>query len=96
MPTTDTLCGWGEHDRVTYYLNNVDILIPKRQAARHMVGCWGGCGWHVLDLGAGFGASPRLSQSLSRGYRDLCGRLSRDDGARQGTAGERGRVSSCS
>ena len=60
MPTTDTLCGWGEHDRVTYYCNNVDILIPKRQEQLAMVvDLLGGLPQgvrRVLDLGCGFGA----------------------------------------
>lgn len=69
MPTTDTLCGWGEHDRVTYYLNNVNILIPKRPEQLAMLADL--LGWlpqgvrRVLDLGAGFGA---LTQAILSHY----------------------------
>ena len=69
MSATDTLCGWGEHDRVTYYLNNVDILIPKRQEQLAMlVDLLGGLPQgvrRVLDLGSGFGA---LSQVILTHY----------------------------
>src|SRR5215510_14194480 len=69
MPTTDTLCGWGEHDRVTYYLNNVDILVPKRQEQLAMlVDLLGGLPHgvrRVLDLGAGFGA---VTQAILNHY----------------------------
>jgi SAM-dependent methyltransferase len=69
MSTTDTLCGWGEHDRVTYYLNNVNILIPKRQEQLTMlVDLLGGLPQgvqRVLDLGSGFGA---ITQAILTHY----------------------------
>src|SRR5262245_42023065 len=69
MPTTDTLCGWGEHDRVTYYCNNVNILIPKRQEQLAMVvDLLGGLRQgvrQILDLGCGFGA---LTQAILTHY----------------------------
>lgn len=69
MSTTDTLCGWGEHDRVTYYLNNVNILIPKRQEQLTMiVDLLGGLPQgvrRVLDLGSGFGA---ITQAILSHY----------------------------
>jgi tRNA (cmo5U34)-methyltransferase len=60
MPTCDTLRGWGEKERVTYFLDNADIIVPKRQEQlTFLVGLFR---WSpeeplvVLDLGAGFGA----------------------------------------
>ncbi len=69
MPTHDTLCGWGERDRVTYYLNNVDILIPKRQEQLAMLvnllGALPQGVRRVLDLGSGFGA---ITQAILSRY----------------------------
>ncbi len=31
MTNSDTLCGWGEKERVTYFLDNADLIVPKRQ-----------------------------------------------------------------
>jgi tRNA (cmo5U34)-methyltransferase len=60
MPNSDTLRGWGEKERVTYFLDNADAIVPKRQEQlAFLVDLFG---WHqeepivVLDLGAGFGA----------------------------------------
>ena len=101
MPTTDTLCGWGEHDRVTYYLNNVDILIPKRQEQLAMlVDLLGGMPQgvlRVLDLGAGFGA---LTQAILRYYPEATVTCVDGSAEMMALARERlereGRVSSCS
>ena len=60
MTNSDTLCGWGEKERVTYFLDNADIIVPKRhEQLAFLLDLFG---WHqeepivVLDLGAGFGA----------------------------------------
>ena len=60
MTNSDTLCGWGEKERVTYFLDNADIIVPKRhEQLTFLLDLFG---WHqeepivVLDLGAGFGA----------------------------------------
>ena len=75
MSTTDTLCGWGEHDRVTYYLHNVNILIPKRQEQLAMVvDLLGGLSQgvrRVLDLGSGFGA---ITQAILSPYPEAMAR----------------------
>jgi len=60
MTNSDTLCGWGEKERVTYFLDNADIIVPKRQ--EQLTFLLNLFGWPqqepivVLDLGAGFGA----------------------------------------
>jgi len=60
MTNSDTLCGWGDKERVTYFLDNADIIVPKRQ--EQLAFLLDLFGWHqeepivVLDLGAGFGA----------------------------------------
>ncbi|MGE0680963.1 MAG: class I SAM-dependent methyltransferase [Candidatus Binatia bacterium] len=60
MTDHDTLCGWGEQEKVAYFFANVDTLIPKRsEQLRFLVDLFV---WPpevpitVLDLGAGFGA----------------------------------------
>src|SRR5262245_28516995 len=69
MPTIDPVGGGGEHERVTYYFNNVNILIPKRQEQLAMVvDLLGGLPQgvrRVLDLGCGFGA---LTQAILTHY----------------------------
>lgn len=60
MTDHDTLCGWGDQEKVAYFLANADTLIPKRsEQLRFLVDLFL---WpseepiSVLDLGAGFGA----------------------------------------
>lgn len=55
-----TECGWGEKERVSYFLENADTIIPKRhEQIAFLLDLFG---WPrdeplcVLDLGAGFGA----------------------------------------
>lgn len=60
MPDHDTLCGWGLKEKVTYFLEKADIIIPRR---REQLGFLIDLlPWpreepiRVLDLGCGFGA----------------------------------------
>lgn len=60
MAQTDTLCGWGDQDRVDYFVQRSELLIPKRYEQLHtLVDLFS---WpadqpiRVLDLGAGYGA----------------------------------------
>jgi len=60
MADHDTLCGWGNQAKVAYYLENADIIIPRR---REQIGFvaelfpWPlDTAIAVADLGAGFGA----------------------------------------
>jgi trans-aconitate methyltransferase len=59
MTTSDTLRGWGEKERVTYFLDNADVIVPKRQEQLTFLLELFGWPQHeplvVLDLGAGFG-----------------------------------------
>jgi tRNA (cmo5U34)-methyltransferase len=63
MDNKDTLCGWGEHARVQYYVENVDITVPRRDEQLAFVldlFPWPAeAPLQVLDLGAGFGALTR-------------------------------------
>ena len=60
MDNVDTLCGWGNEARVKYYVENVDIAVPKRDEQLTFVLKL--FPWpsdeplRVLDIGAGFGA----------------------------------------
>jgi cyclopropane fatty-acyl-phospholipid synthase-like methyltransferase len=57
---TDTLCGWGDEARVKYYVEHVDVAVPKREEQLTFVlelFPWpSDAPLHVLDIGAGFGA----------------------------------------
>jgi tRNA (cmo5U34)-methyltransferase len=60
MANHDTLCGWGEEERVRYYVETVGIAVPKRdEQLAFLLELFP---WPrdtrlgVLDLGAGFGA----------------------------------------
>jgi SAM-dependent methyltransferase len=60
MDNSDTLCGWGDEARVKYYVENVDIAVPKRDEQLTFLlelFLWpSDAPLHVLDIGAGFGA----------------------------------------
>jgi cyclopropane fatty-acyl-phospholipid synthase-like methyltransferase len=60
MSEIDTLCGWGAKDKVDYFVENSDLIIPKRQEQlTFLIDLFP---WQrdepirVLDLGAGYGA----------------------------------------
>ena len=60
MAQTDTLCGWGDQDKVDYFVQRSELLIPKRyEQLNTLVDLFP---WpvdqhiRVLDLGAGYGA----------------------------------------
>src|SRR5260370_30441181 len=60
MPDHDTLCGWGVKEKVAYFLEKADIIIPRRREQLDFIidlSPWP-CEEpiRVLDLGCGFGA----------------------------------------
>jgi tRNA (cmo5U34)-methyltransferase len=60
MADTDTLCGWGAQDKVDYFVENSDLIIPKRYEQINFLVDLFPWQWdepiRVLDLGAGYGA----------------------------------------
>lgn len=60
MADTDTLCGWGNKQKAVYFLENADVIIPRRRD--QLATLLGLFPWPtdaalaVIDLGAGFGA----------------------------------------
>jgi tRNA (cmo5U34)-methyltransferase len=60
MANVDTLCGWGEKDKVDYFVQKSDLIIPKRQEQLTFLVDLFPWQWddpiRVLDLGAGYGA----------------------------------------
>jgi tRNA (cmo5U34)-methyltransferase len=64
METNDTLCGWGEEGRVRYYVEHVDVTVPRRE--EQLASVLDLFPWpaeaplQILDLGAGFGALTRV------------------------------------
>ena len=60
MPDHDTLCGWGLKEKVAYFLEKADIIIPRRREQLDFLIDL--LPWpreepiRVLDLGCGFGA----------------------------------------
>jgi tRNA (cmo5U34)-methyltransferase len=60
MAGHDTLCGWGDKGKVAYFLENADLIVPRRQEQINLLVDL--MPWPrdtniaVLDLGAGFGA----------------------------------------
>jgi len=60
MAVPDTLCGWGNKQKAAYFLENADVIVPRR---RDQLGTLLGlftapadAAFAVIDLGAGFGA----------------------------------------
>ena len=60
MVPQDTLCGWGDRDKSAYFLENADIIVPRRREQTaflvEMLPWPPEAAIAVLDLGAGFGA----------------------------------------
>jgi tRNA (cmo5U34)-methyltransferase len=61
MPEYDTLGGWGDKAKVAYFLDNADIIVPRRTEQVAMLidllpQARETGEFSVLDLGAGFGA----------------------------------------
>ena len=56
----DTLCGWGDSRKIAYFVENHEVIVPRRGEQLTMVARllpWSGeKAISVLDLGAGFGA----------------------------------------
>jgi tRNA (cmo5U34)-methyltransferase len=60
MADIDTLCGWGAQDKVDYFVEKSDLIIPNRQEQLDFLVDLFPWQWdepiRVLDLGAGYGA----------------------------------------
>jgi ubiquinone/menaquinone biosynthesis C-methylase UbiE len=60
MAEHDTLCGWGDHGKVAWFVENSEIVIPRRreqlQLLAEFIPSPRDTTLTVLDLGAGFGA----------------------------------------
>jgi tRNA (cmo5U34)-methyltransferase len=60
MTDHDTLCGWGDRDKVAWFVENAETVIPKRRDQLAMLADLipspPGAEITVLDLGSGFGA----------------------------------------
>jgi tRNA (cmo5U34)-methyltransferase len=60
MAEIDTLCGWGAQDKVDYFVENSELIIPNRKAQLDFLVDLFPWQWdesiRVLDLGAGYGA----------------------------------------
>jgi tRNA (cmo5U34)-methyltransferase len=61
MADHDTLCGWGDGDRVAWFVDNAETVIPRRREQlrllAELIPLPRDAGIAVLDLGAGFGAA---------------------------------------
>lgn len=57
---TDTLCGWGDKDKSAYFLDNAEVIVPRRREQIafliEMLPWAPDSALTILDLGAGFGA----------------------------------------
>lgn len=60
MAVPDTLCGWGDKQKAAYFLENAEIIIPRRRdQLATLLGLFtapADAELAVIDLGAGFGA----------------------------------------
>jgi tRNA (cmo5U34)-methyltransferase len=60
MPDRDTLSGWGDRDKVAWFIENADSIIPRRREQLRLLADLipspREAEIAVLDLGAGFGA----------------------------------------
>lgn len=60
MAEIDTLCGWGEQDKVDYFVANSELIVPNRKEQLDFLVDLLPWQWdepiRVLDLGAGYGA----------------------------------------
>jgi len=70
MANVDTLCGWGAKDKVDYFVEKSDLIVPKRQEQLNFLVDLFPWQWddpiRVLDLGAGYGAV--IGADLQRYY----------------------------
>jgi len=61
MADQDTLCGWGDRDKVAWFVENADTVIPHRREQlrllAELIPSPRDAEIAVLDLGAGFGAA---------------------------------------
>ncbi len=64
MPVPDTLCGWGDKNKAAYFLENAEIIVPRRREQLTLLldlFPWPeDAALTVCDLGAGFGAVTEL------------------------------------
>jgi cyclopropane fatty-acyl-phospholipid synthase-like methyltransferase len=69
MEDKDTLCGWGNEEKVAYFLANADIIVPRRAEQLNLLlellPYSTDAAISVLDLGAGFGA---IAERVLRQY----------------------------
>ena len=69
MSDSDTLCGWGNEEKVAYFLANADIIVPRRAEQLNLfiqlLPYSRDATISVLDLGAGFGA---ITQQILKHY----------------------------
>lgn len=60
MAEIDTLCGWGAQEKVDYFVENSELVVPNRKAQLDFLVDLFPWQWdqpiRVLDLGAGYGA----------------------------------------
>jgi len=67
----DTLCGWGDKRKVSYFVENAEIIVPhRREQLAFLLDLFPwphDTGISVLDLGAGFGA---ITEEILRQYRN--------------------------
>jgi tRNA (cmo5U34)-methyltransferase len=70
MADNDTLCGWGDAQKVNYFLANADIIVPRRDEQLkllvELLPTTPDAAISILDLGAGFGA---VSERILEHYR---------------------------
>ena len=61
MADHDTLCGWGDKAKVSYFVANADIIVPRREEQMNLLvqllPQTSNSAFSILDLGAGFGAA---------------------------------------
>ena len=60
MAVPDTLCGWGNKQKAAYFLENAEVIIPRRRdQLATLLGLFAApadAALAIIDLGAGFGA----------------------------------------
>jgi tRNA (cmo5U34)-methyltransferase len=71
MADHDTLCGWGDKAKVSYFVANADIIVPRREEQMNLLvqllPQTSNSAFSILDLGAGFGAvTERLLEHYPR------------------------------
>jgi tRNA (cmo5U34)-methyltransferase len=64
MAGKDTLCGWGDRQKIAYFVANADVIIPRRAdqlaTLTELLSLPHEAAATLVDLGAGFGALTEL------------------------------------